>query len=293
MFLINPFVSKEGYERKMNRNLSIYKITALAVLGVSVLISIIRIGILDKNIEIESVSTESIYFINRNSETIGFVIFCGCFVLAFIVLAFIIGKKADRFIDMETSPVVFSSALCGFMLMATGFYYSYLFLTTKDIETGKFIISLMMIFASVMFLYLALSKSGANKNIILFMRLIPALYAIVRLLVDFVEQNRLPENSAVAFHIISLVLLMIFMVYEGKSTFGTVAMRTYLAVGYLCVFFMMIYSVPNLFVTITKYPQLDKYILFSAVDIVLALYVFSRVYSVTRGTKENAHESAS
>ncbi len=271
----------------MNRNWSIYKISALVVLAVSLLVSIIRIGVVEKNIEI---SADGGYYIDRNSETIGFVVFSACFALAFIALAFIIGKKANKFIDMENSPIIFSSALCGFMLMSTGLYYSYSYLTTDNMNSGKFAISLMMILASVMFLYLALSKSGVNKNIIPFMRLIPALYAIVRLLVDFVEQNSLPENSAVAFHIISLVLFMLFMVYEGKTSFGTAAMRSYLGVGYLCIFTMLLYSVPNLYITIRN-PQMDKYILFSAVDIVLSLYVFTRVYSVTRSEKEKTAEN--
>ena len=101
----------------MNRNWSIYKISSLAVLIVSLLVSIIRIGVVEKNIEIDNAGG---YFIAKNSETVGFVVFTACFALAFGALAFIIGKKANRFIDMETSPVVFSSALCGFMLMSTG-----------------------------------------------------------------------------------------------------------------------------------------------------------------------------
>lgn len=266
----------------MNRNWSIYKISSLAVLIVSLLVSIIRIGVVEKNIEIDNAGG---YFIAKNSETVGFVVFTACFALAFGALAFIIGKKANRFIDMETSPVVFSSALCGFMLMSTGLYYSYLYLTADNMKTGKFIISIMMILASAMFLYLALAKNGIKKSVIPFMRLIPALYAIVRLLVDFVEQNSHPENSAVAFHIISLLLLMLFMVYEGKTVFGATSMRIYLTTGYLCIFTMLLYAVPNLFITI-KNPAIDRYILFSAVDIVLALYVFTRTYSVTRGEGE-------
>lgn len=269
----------------MGRNWSIYKISAMAVLIVSLLVSIIRIGVVDKNLELDNAGG---YFITKNSETIGFVIFSACFAVTFGVLAFIIGKKANKFIDMESSPVVFSSALCGFMLMATGFYYSYLYLTTSDMQAGRFIISIMMILASVMFLYLALAKNGVNKTIIPFMRLIPALYAIVRLLVDFVEQNSQPGNSAVAYHIISLIMLMLFMVYEGKTSFGVIAMRVYLTVGYLCIFTMLVYAVPNLVITIEN-PSLDKYILFSAVDIVLALYVFSRTYSVARGENENGN----
>lgn len=269
----------------MNRNWSIYKISSLAVLIVSLLVSIIRIGVVEKNIEIDNAGG---YFIAKNSETVGFVVFTACFALAFGALAFIIGKKANRFIDMETSPVVFSSALCGFMLMSTGLYYSYLYLTADNMKTGKFIISIMMILASAMFLYLALAKNGIKKSVIPFMRLIPALYAIVRLLVDFVEQNSHPENSAVAFHIISLLLLMLFMVYEGKTVFGATSMRIYLTTGYLCIFTMLLYAVPNLFITI-KNPAIDRYILFSAVDIVLALYVFTRTYSVTRGEGENGN----
>ena len=105
---------------------------------------------------------------------------------------------------------------------------------------------------------------------------------------DFVEQNSHPENSAVAFHIISLLLLMLFMVYEGKTVFGATLMRIYLTTGYLCIFTMLLYAVPNLFITI-KNPVIDRYILFSAVDIVLALYVFTRTYSVTRGEGENGN----
>jgi hypothetical protein len=83
-------------------------------------------------------------------------------------------------------------------------------------------------------------------------------------------------------------MLMLFMVYEGKTSFGVIAMRVYLTVGYLCIFTMLVYAVPNLVITIEN-PSLDKYILFSAVDIVLALYVFSRTYSVARGENENGN----
>ncbi len=275
----------------MNRNLSIYKISSLVVLTVSLLISGIRTGILGKNIDIESVSKKNAYFIERNSETVGFVIFSVCFAVAFIALAIIIGKKAVKFIESEQSPVVFASALCGFMLMATGLYYSYLYFTTNAIATGKFIISVTMIAASVMFLYLALSKNDQYKTIIPVMRLIPIIYAFVRLLVDFVEQNSLPQNSAIAFHILSLAFLALFLVYDGKTVFGTIGMRAYLAIGYLCVFTLLVYSIPNLILTITKYPGLDRFILFSAVDIVLAFYVFARTYSVT-GVSKTASESS-
>lgn len=273
----------------MNQNWSIYKISALAVLIVSLLLSFIRIGVLEKNIEIDAAGA---YFIDRNSETVGFVIFTCCFALTFLVLALIIGKKANRFIDTENSPVVFSSALCGFMLMSTGLYYSYLYLASNSLQMngGQFFVSILMILASALFLYLALAKSGVNKSALPFMRLIPALYAIVRLLVDFVVQNSLPENSATAFHILSLVLLMLFMVYEGKTSFGAAAMRTYLMVGYLCIFTMLLYSVPNLYITI-KNPRIDRFILFSAVDIVLSMYVFTRVYSVARGEGEKSENS--
>lgn len=273
----------------MNRRISIYQIAALTVFAVSALLSIVRISVVRKNIEIGR--DTNIYFIDKNTETIGFVIFSCCFAIAFIVLAIFMGKKANSFRDLESTPVIFSSALCGFMLMATGFYYSYQIIANGNNDTGRFLVCLLMICASIMFLYLAVSKDGMNKRLVPYMRIGVCLYAIVRLVVDFIEQNSFPSNSAIVYHILSLASFMLFMIYEGKADFGVASMRYYLITGYLCMFFMMLYALPNLVLTMHVYPSIDTYVLLSAVDIVIAFYVFTRVYSVTVVLNEN-HEFA-
>ena len=274
----------------MNRRISVYRLSALTVFAVSWLLSIVRIWVMEKNIEINDISTGNVYFIEKNIETISFAVFSVCFTLAFIVLGIYLGKKANTMIDFENSPVVFSSALCGFMLLAIGLYYSYQYITTDRVGLGKFIVCLMMIAASVMFLYLSISKNGMKRTSLPVMRIIVCVYAIVRLVVDFIEQNSLPSNSALVFHILSLICFMLFMTYEGKSDFGEASMRFYLISGYLCVFFMMIFALPNLILTLGDYSMIDSYVLFSANDIVIAFYVFTRVYSVTKAASE---ESAS
>ncbi len=270
----------------MNRRISVYRLSALTVFAVSVLLSIVRIWVMENNIEINDISTGNVYFIEKNIETISFVVFSACFTVAFIVLGIYLGKKANAMIDFETSPVVFSSALCGFMLLAIGLYYSYQYITTDRIAFGKFLVCLAMIGASVMFLYLSISKNGMKRSALPVMRIIVCVYAILRLIVDFVEQNSMPSNSALVFHILSLICFMLFMVYEGKSDFGAASMRYYLITGYLCVFFMMIFALPNLILTLGLYSVIDSYVLFSANDLVIAFYVFTRVYSVTKMTSE-------
>ena len=271
----------------MNRRISVYRLSALTVFAVSVLLAIVRIWVMEKNIEINDISIGNVYFIEKNIETTAFVIFSICFTAAFIVLGFYLGKKANTFIDFETSPVVFSSALGGFMLLAIGLYYSYQYITTDRIAFGKFLTCLAMIGASVMFLYLSISKNGMKRASLPLMRIVVCVYAVLRLIVDFIEQNSIPSNSALVFHILSLICFMLFMVYEGKSDFRAASMRFYLISGYLCVFFMMIFALPNLVLTLGDYSMIDSYVLFSANDIVIAFYVFTRVYSVTKASAED------
>lgn len=273
--------SRNGGET-MNRRISVYRLAALTVFAVSLLLSIVRIWVMEKNIEISDITTGNVYFIEKNIETTVFVVFSVCFTVAFIVLGIFLGKKANTVIDSENSPVVFSSALCGFMLLAIGLYYTYQYFTTDRVAFGKLLICVMMIAASVMFLYFSISKNGMKKSTLSLMRIIVCLYAVVRLIVDFIAQNSLPSNSAIVFHILSLIFFMLFMVYEGKSDFGAASMRYYLVTGYLCVFFMMIFALPNLFLTLGDYSMIDSYVLFSANDLVIAFYAFTRVYSVAR-----------
>ena len=262
----------------MRRKFSVYQISAVAVAVSSMLLSVVRIIVLKNNIEING-SQSNYYYILKNTETITFLVFAGCFVLAYVVIGFLLGKKANAFMPFDSSPVVFSASLSGFMLLATGLYYSYQYITGQIVSGAKFAISLGMVFASVMFLDLALQKEGQKRKSVTYLRFVVCGYAIMRLVLDFVEQNRIPANSASIFHILGLISFMLFAVYEGIMEFNFKSMRAYIITGYLCVFFLIVYALPNLAITLLDY-SLDPYILLSAVDIALAFYVLTRVYSV-------------
>ncbi len=267
----------------MRKKLSVFQISALAVALSSLLLSVMRVIVLKNNIEINETETAGqsvVYYIARNSETVVFLVFTCCFFVAFAALAFVLGKKANSFISFDSSPAVFASSLCGFMFLSTGLYYSYQYVTGNG-ELSKFVISLAMVASSAMFLNMALQKEGKQRKSVLYLRFVVCGYAILRLILEFIEQNRRPTNSASAFHIISLIAFMLFIVYDSKTEFSQASMRPYLASGYSCILFMLIYAIPNLAITLL-YKQIDPYILFSAADISLAFYAFSRVFSVCR-----------
>lgn len=262
----------------MRHRLSVYQISALSVALASFLLAVIRIIVLKENIE-PAGDAKGFYYILNNTETVVYLVFTCCFALAFTCVAFIIGKKANSFIPFDSSPVVFSSSLCGFMFLATGLYYSYQFFTDHSVSGSRFAIALSMVFASAMFLDLALLKEGKKRKSITYLRFIVCGYSILRLVLDFIEQNRHPANSAVSFHILSLIAFMLFIVYEGKLEFSPGSMRAYLISGYLCVLFMLVYAIPNLVITLMDI-TIDPYILFSAVDISIAFFVLTRTFSV-------------
>ena len=264
----------------MKRRFSVYQISAFAVLLSTLILSVIRILVLKNNIELNG-SEKGYYYILNNFETVTFLIFACCFAVIFAILGFVLGRKANSFIPFDSSPVVFSSSLCGFMFLATGLYYSYQFITGHNVSGSKFAISLSMIFASAMFLNLALQKEGQKRQSVTYLRFVVCLYSIIRLVLDFVEQNKMPTNSASAFHIISLITFMLFMVYEGKMDFDTKSMCPYIVSGYLCVFSMLLFALPNLVINLWDC-SIDNYILLSAVDIAIAFFVYTRTYSVCR-----------
>ncbi len=263
----------------MRKKLSVYQMSALAVALASLVMSLIRVIILKNNIEIDG-NQDGVYYILRNTETIVFLVFTCCFIVAFTVIAIIFGKKANSFISFDSSPAVFSSSLCGFMFLSTGLYYSYQFITGHG-ELPEFVISVSMVLASAMFLNMALQKEGTVRKSVVYLRFAVCGYAIIRLLLDFIKQNSHPANSASVLHILSLIAFMLFIIYDGKTEFGSASMRQYLISGYLCIFFMLLYAIPNLVITLFDY-SIDSYILFSAADISLAFYAFSRVFSVCR-----------
>ncbi|MEG1743009.1 MAG: hypothetical protein RR246_02460, partial [Clostridia bacterium] len=183
------------------------------------------------------------------------------------------------------SSVIFTSALSGFMLLTTGIYYISLFLRGDIFTIYDLVLALLMMLSSMCFLYNSLFK--IKKRTVLFSALyiFPVITIIYRLITDFVKQKDYPTTSTTAFYIISLICLMLFLTYECKNSVKAANTKLYVTMALLSVMYLLIFAVPNLILSAFWLLELNEKILISAIDIVFALYAFSKAYSVTNPTE--------
>lgn len=275
----------------MSKSLNQYKVTSLAVLFASVLLAVIRVAVLTNSVEISAAYAEPHYLISVNASTVSFAVaFVAVVALTvlFVVLRF--KKPVSVFeairpgytVDLSVYPpsVLFTTALNGFMLFSSGLYYIYLFFSERTFSVAFVILAIMMVCSSIGFIYSAfIAKSKVVPNMSVWFKVIPIFMGIYWLMYEFIAQNRYQVNSSAAIHIIGLVLLMMFFAQDAINAAGKLNHKTYFITAALSVLFLFVDAVPNLLLTCFWMFKLDDFVLLYAVELVLALYAFSKFFT--------------
>lgn len=118
---------------------------------------------------------------------------------------------------------------------------------------------------------------GAKAPLPLFTAFVPVLYCCARLIVDFVRTNAAPMESSNAYHILSLVALLMLVTAESASRMRQVAPFRFLAFGYTAAAFLLVYAAPNLVLPAFGLLEFDYLTIVSVGDICLAFYCAARV----------------
>ncbi len=275
----------------MSKSFNQYKVTSLAVLFASVLLSVIRVAVLTNSVEISDAYAEPHYLISVNASTVSFAV---AFVaVAILTVLFVVLRFKNPFsvfeairpgytVDLSVYPpsVLFTTALNGFMLFSSGLYYIYLFFSERAFSVGFVILAILMVCSSIGFVYSAfIAKGKVVPGASVWFKVVPIFMGIYWLMYEFIAQNRYQVNSSAAIHIVGLVILMMFFTQDALNAADKLKQKSYYITAALLVLFLFVDAVPNLLLTCFWMFKLDDFVLLYAVELVLALYAFSKVFT--------------
>ncbi len=198
----------------------------------------------------------------------------------FIGLAIKIGKGTRFEFDFKNSSVSGASCMLAFITLGAVFIYVYSFFGNSFVKPKNIgiLIGFFAVLSGISFLIYAL-KVCSNK-VFATLGLFPIMFVAFRLLGDFIRTSATPMASSGGYHIAGLVFALLYLYCEGKAFVNGGSAALYLAFGYCAVILLSIYSVPNLILHCFGAFTFDYYAAYSAVDLVMAGYIASRMSSV-------------
>lgn len=252
-----------------------------AVVLISLIMSVLRTVIITYGME-QSRSGNDTYYLPDTIEVISYNTVAVIFSLLFIYTAIAFGRKKTVTLGRNLGAVPGASLVLAFSLIGAAAVYAASAVTSEDFESG--VIDLLVfaatVFSAAKFLVSGLRyrKKYPSGNIDALTCLIPILFSILRLLGDFIRTSTAPMASSGAYHIISLIAVLLYFLSEGKSYVSKTAAPTFYICGYIALFFLLTYSFPNLVLHCFMF-NFDYHAAYSVVDLGLVVYIASRLSS--------------
>ncbi len=270
---------------------SLKKQTGL-VFGIGLILSALRTVLISYTMEKNSVESDTYYLPDGNFAVIAFAVVAVLFALFIAFMALASGK---RIVVLDHKGGVGpASVILGFLLFGTAIIY--LVSAAREKADGGLMINLVMSFAvlsSVAFLILGFRSNSAetSKNTLALLTVFPIVFSAFRLLSDFISASATPLASSGAYHILGLSAALLYFLCEGKSYVSDCFSRVYLLFGYLSIFCLLVYAVPNLILHCFGVFVFDYSSAFSAVDIGIAIYISTRIISAKLEKQAVAEEA--
>ena len=108
--------------------------------------------------------------------------------------------------------------------------------------------------------------------------ILPIAFSAMRLVETFLESNAAPLASSGDYRIIGLASVLVYFLYEGKSYVTKNTAVIYYLSGYFSVFFLLVYSVPNLVLHCFGAFPFDSGAAYSVADLGICAYACSRMF---------------
>lgn len=249
-----------------------------SVMGAGLVMAVIRIFLILENIEKDTLDT-SVYFLDDNGAVYSFASVTAVLCVLFVFSALFFGRRKKAcFFDISPAYTV-ASVICGFSLLGEAVIAIASFMEpTSDAAALELLVLVFALAGAVYFFYVGFFGSNKKTRVMVsVLALLPVLLSVARILCDFVRQSAIPLASSGAYHILSLIALMLFFLCEGKARAGLGSAAVFAATGYCAVLLLMIYAVPNLFLHSYWLMDFDHITAFSVVDICIAIYVCVRI----------------
>ncbi len=249
----------------------------------STVIAVFRATVVIFNME--SQHTHS-YYLRDNFQTVSFTVVAVISLIALALLAVYVGKGKRVYCDSKSNEVVASSCMLAFMLLGTVIVYIVSAINQSNVEnTVMEELSVALAGASAVAI-LIISLGKCKSEVMAWLTLVPFFWVVLRLLNDFMNTNSAPLSSSGAYHILSLVALVLYFLCEGKGFINKSSAVMYYLFGYISVFLLLVYSLPNLLIHCLGFFAFDYYATLSPLDLVVAGYICTRLASAKITDKE-------
>ncbi len=258
------------------------KLHVIAVVAVSCLMAALRTVIVTSCMEKNAVDTNT-YYLPDSLEVILFAVVSAISVFTFFCSALALGKKRVAKLDRSFGSVQAGSLILAFSLVGAALIYGLTFFGSDTLQIDFFgkMVFVFTILSAVRFLYCGLryNTKRSYNTIDAITALAPIMLSMFRLFGDFIRTGTAPLASSGAYHIIGLIIVMLFFLCEGKSYVSDISSITYIFFGYLSIYFLLVYSLPNLVLHCFGTFRFDYLAAYSVVDLGLVVYISARLAS--------------
>lgn len=257
------------------------KLRVVTVVAVSIIMAILRTVIVTLNLEKNAMDNDT-YYLPEKAEITAFTVVSIVFVLALIFLGVAVGKKRLVQLERASGAVPAASLVLAFSLIGAALLYAVNFFGFEyEFVFFEFLLAVLTLLSAIKFLISGLNYNKKLKNVSSHAAatLIPILFCSVRILADFISSSAAPLASSGAYHIVGLVAVLLYFLCEGKSYIADTSATLFKSFGYLSIFFLLVYSLPNLFLHCFGTFCFDFSTAFSVVDFGLVVYIAARLSS--------------
>lgn len=252
-----------------------------AVVFISLIMSVLRTIIITYGME-QSRSESDTYYLPNNLEVISYNILSIIFIALFIYTAIAFGKKKTVTLERDSGAVPAASLVLAFSFIGAAAVYSASIIINVEFKTTVLGILILAttVLSAAKFLISGLNygKKDSSNNMDALAAMAPIFLSVFRLLGDFIRTSSAPLASSGAYHIIGLAAVLLYFLSEGKSYVSKTAASTYCIYGYVAIFFLLTYSLPNVVLHCFMF-EFDYYAAYSVVDIGIVVYIASRLSS--------------
>ncbi len=246
------------------------------LLIISVAMALFRTTIIIFNMETD---LNDSYYLRYNYQTLTFAVAAAVCFAVLTALAIYSGKGKRVVLNNQSNVVFVTSCMLSFMIVGVAVIYaSSHFMGLLDSETTLDILAVVFaVISAVAIITSRLYRFSAEINSVF--ALAPLFWTVLRLINDFMKTNTSPLSASGAYHILSLIFLVMYFMCRGKAFLSKGSAALYLVFGYCAVFFLSVYALPNLVMHCLGFFVFDYEASLSAVDMVIAAYVVAGMTS--------------
>lgn len=211
-------------------------------------------------------------------------LYCIAGAMAFIIPLF--SGKIGYSLTKRSNPFVFISSLAGFcMVGCSGFFIYRIRLVSESMTKLDIWVIILMLFTGA---YFALDAVGFLTE-----KLKPVFsfgtiaFGMVRLASEFINNHDKQYLSSNEYHLLSLALVLLFFSHNTRFLIHKANNFWLKFFGLFASCSLLVYSVPELYLSISEPYYVDSVFIFCIIDFVLAIYILARLLSVKNASLNN------